>query len=498
VGYNDVARPAEQLQVVANLRRFRNILTEFSKENPHGTVLDALKYIRELEESSVESVAPIGEELDAIRICTVHAAKGREWQHVIVVGCDSEGFPARWRGERDILPRALAEDTVPPKDAHYEEERRLFYVASTRAKDSLTYTWSQRSVANDNSNRQRNESPFLASIPENLLDERKQPLTQAILMRPPIVPEVLSNDKISVSFSALQDFRSCARRYQYRMEGKPKMRENSNVFGSLLHETLDQLSQQRQGGQHITGAIAETVWDKRWEATSENLPSEDGLDHRKVGREIVSEYIRSPYWQHANTQASEMKFEIKIADNLYFNGKFDRLDEVAGQPVLIDYKSGAPKDADELRDNRQQLLYYAVALREIYRQNGRELHEVRTEIHWINAKGITMTDKGLTFSAQQLDKAKETLTENLETIRRARLSGTFDVKPSAWNCTSCAFRLSCHEGRTLLDQESLHNKSLLYEQYGPKDQLPLFPKNEMQRLLKPQKETFSGLGEEVV
>src|SRR5699024_352373 len=79
--------------------------------------------VRELEERAESQAAPV---VDGVTLASVHAAKGLEWPVVFVVGA-SDG----------LLPISMA--TTP---AEIEEERRLFYVALTRARDLLTVTWS--------------------------------------------------------------------------------------------------------------------------------------------------------------------------------------------------------------------------------------------------------------------------------------------------------------------------------------------------------------------
>ncbi len=86
---------------------------------PGATMSDL---VRELEERAEAQAAPV---VDGVTLASIHAAKGLEWPVVFVVGA-SDG----------LLPISMA--TTP---AEVEEERRLFYVALTRAKDLLTVSW---------------------------------------------------------------------------------------------------------------------------------------------------------------------------------------------------------------------------------------------------------------------------------------------------------------------------------------------------------------------
>ncbi|HEY0877209.1 MAG TPA: 3'-5' exonuclease, partial [Zeimonas sp.] len=111
---------------------------------------------------------------DAVRLTTIHAAKGLEFAHVFVVGCEEGLLPHRGdapspaasddeggdaneaaRNARDISHACAQEQRI-------EEERRLMYVAVTRAQRSLTLTWCRR--------RKRGREP-LAQLPSRFLAE---------------------------------------------------------------------------------------------------------------------------------------------------------------------------------------------------------------------------------------------------------------------------------------------------------------------------------------
>lgn len=69
-----------------------------------------------------------GDQRDAVTLCTLHAAKGLEWPHVVLAGCE-EGLLPFFTEERPLSATAL------------EEERRLMYVGVTRARQTLVLSW---------------------------------------------------------------------------------------------------------------------------------------------------------------------------------------------------------------------------------------------------------------------------------------------------------------------------------------------------------------------
>ena len=117
------------------------------------------------------------EATDRVTLTTVHGAKGLEWRHVFLIGLEEGLMPhARTLDER-------ATDMTPDGDAavSLEEERRLFYVAVTRARDRL---WLSRAKVRGQRGKlvPRTPSRFLLDIPRDLYDEREE--------ESPVAPEL--------------------------------------------------------------------------------------------------------------------------------------------------------------------------------------------------------------------------------------------------------------------------------------------------------------------
>src|SRR6202022_4890828 len=77
---------------------------------------------------------------DAVRLMTVHGAKGLEFPHVFVLRVNKNKFPQPERPHVFQFPAALMKEGSPEEQFHNQEERRLFYVALTRAEERLTIT----------------------------------------------------------------------------------------------------------------------------------------------------------------------------------------------------------------------------------------------------------------------------------------------------------------------------------------------------------------------
>ncbi|MGQ4532587.1 ATP-dependent DNA helicase UvrD2 [Dermabacteraceae bacterium P13138] len=142
VGWKETAPPTagaarerwEALQALVGLAQ------QVAERPGGGTVQD---YLAELHERAEAQNAP---GVDGVTLASIHTAKGLEWDVVFVVGA-SEG----------LLPISLAKD-----DEAVEEERRLFYVALTRARDVLRISWSRSRTPGGRASRK--QSRFLDTL----------------------------------------------------------------------------------------------------------------------------------------------------------------------------------------------------------------------------------------------------------------------------------------------------------------------------------------------
>jgi DNA helicase II / ATP-dependent DNA helicase PcrA len=103
------------------------------------------------------------ERADAVALLTLHAAKGLEFACVFIVGLEDGVLPLHWGRPEAITPEDLA------------EERRLFYVGMTRAKDRLVLSRALKRLWRGRV-REQAPSPFLADIESELLKQQKAAL----------------------------------------------------------------------------------------------------------------------------------------------------------------------------------------------------------------------------------------------------------------------------------------------------------------------------------
>ena len=135
----------ENSEVMSLLNQFLKRIRDFEAASADKSVKSFLAEL-DLEMEAGEAgglAADLEAGPEAIKILTVHGAKGLEFKYVFIVNLVDKRFPALERGEPISLPEALIKEILPEGDAHLEEERRLFYVAMTRARFSLYFSWAR-------------------------------------------------------------------------------------------------------------------------------------------------------------------------------------------------------------------------------------------------------------------------------------------------------------------------------------------------------------------
>ena len=138
----------DSIQRMENIKEFLGAIQEYEKSTENPSLEDYLE-----QAALVTDVDDLSENSGSVTLMTMHSAKGLEFQAVFVLGCEDGLFPSS---------RSFTDDT------RLEEERRLMYVAITRAKDQLFLTHVQKRMLYGSPQYNR-ASRFLKELPQDLL-----------------------------------------------------------------------------------------------------------------------------------------------------------------------------------------------------------------------------------------------------------------------------------------------------------------------------------------
>ncbi len=128
----------ESKRTVTNIASFMRFAADWQAENPRGTLSGFVEYLDAYQDAGGElpTSVELSEDVDGVRLMTLYQAKGLEFPIVFVPNLLDGEWPVKEQGD-GLFPRELLRETVPVGDIHTDEERRLLYVAMTRAQDRL-------------------------------------------------------------------------------------------------------------------------------------------------------------------------------------------------------------------------------------------------------------------------------------------------------------------------------------------------------------------------
>ncbi|MBN1779083.1 MAG: UvrD-helicase domain-containing protein [Candidatus Buchananbacteria bacterium] len=396
-GYSQLIAESQNPELSENadfLNQFYRKIIEFERSTNEPTVKNFLQLIDlELEAGEAGSlVQNLEEGPDTVKVMTVHAAKGLEFKYVFLVNLVDRRFPTDDRSDPITLPEKLIKEILPEGDAHIQEERRLFYVAMTRAKQGLYLT----SAVDYGGARKKKLSQFLVELGNfglKLADEASQAEKQMGsygLGQNQIVVDDDWQRMLPTKFSFTQIKLFERDPYQYWLDyilKIPQKGKNIFSFGSTLHLTLQQFflmvrqrssaQQQDLFGNTLSKSEKQTevkvsldellnLYQKNWIDDWYQSRSEHD-DFFERGKKALKDFYKDYQKTLPIPKFLEQPFSLRIPDEesgeIYtLIGKIDRVDQMNSGIEIIDYKTGQGKtEATLSADDKQQLLIYQLA-----------------------------------------------------------------------------------------------------------------------------------------
>lgn len=416
------------------------------------------------EEGKLEFDPQLGPEM--IKVMTIHGAKGLEFKYVFLVNLVDRRFPTSERKDPIELPEALIKDIKPNGDVHLQEERRLCYVAMTRAKKGLFLT----SAEDYGGQRAKKLSRFLVEMgfdkgaqdagrrgillrAEGLGRGESRPMAgrvggteRAVISRAPKTPSQFLPQHFS--YSQLAAFEKCPLQYKFNFILKVPVRGKAVFsFGKTMHNTLHEflklanenvIKQENLFGtkEQTTNKISlkelEKIYQNHWiDEWYESKKQKE--EYFKLGKEIIKEFHSKfqknpPKILRVDEQlALELPFNLKIGEHTLF-GVIDRIDEGDGGVVIIDYKTGQSKDKLDF-DAKEQLLIYQIAAKEVLGLDPKQL------AYYYLEDGKVASFLG---TEKELDDQKNKILDEIEKIKNSE----FEPTPG-WQCQYCDFKDIC-------------------------------------------------------
>lgn len=362
-------------------------------------------------------------DLDAVQVLTVHQAKGLEWPVVFLPALVARRFPSQRTGQARtwLLPDSVFPSAIRSRyEGSETEERRLFYVAMTRARDALYLSRFERQT-----NAAR-PSPFLVEAAGGAIPK----LGPLPLPDPPEPAGTRAVPPLTLSFSALASYDDCGYRYRlgtsfgFQQELAPEL-----GYGKAIHHVLRQLAERsRADGRIPTAREALDLVDTEFYTPFANRPSFERM--KAAAERLVRSYLARWKDDLGRVWATERPFELHLPDGV-LSGRADViLTAGQGRPdslAIVDYKASTDPRREE-HFALQLAVYTAAGRGEGLTVEAAYLHDLHTgDRRDVNVgEGVTRT-------------AVEKVGALAAGIRR----GAFPAKPTKESCGACDLTRVC-------------------------------------------------------
>ena len=435
----------EAQEEVANIARFFERIADFGRIAKLESVQNFSNFLEVMRQSGENpATAQIDPDLDAVNVLTVHSAKGLEFKAVFLVNLVSDRFPVRDRSEPIPLPDKLIKETLPLGDFHLQEERRLFYVGLTRAKEYLYLTYAR----DYGGKRTRKVSPFVLEtldiaqvegmpVKSSSLEkiERFKPAQKGQLIFDFGKQKVITEDRIlDLSRVQIESYLSCALQYWYSHISKLQVpRGYSLVYGIALHKAVEEFYKYKIRGEMPQLDQIIQVLENSWVAEG-FLTAEHERQLLLNARRIIAEFYKREKGKKLKGVEVEKTFRFVEEDRVIIRGRIDYLED-NGKVTILDFKS--TQDIDEEKGIERvkqsiQLKIYALA----YQKMTGKLPDL-VGLYFLDNALISTIKPNQKFVDDALNAIKVTAAG----IRAANFKA--NPKEGAFTCKYCSYNRIC-------------------------------------------------------
>ena len=364
------------------------------EKHKNYSLADFLKYLDILESHNIlVKKKSTAEAVGQVRLMTAHRSKGQEFDYVYIVNA----FDGHWGNKRRPnplpLPRRVYFITTDRNGASsnavdksgIDDERRLFYVALTRAKKEVAITYARESI----SGQEQLPCQFVQEINPELLEindteayEKGFNSKRDILFAPSIVRgvDVKSKEFIKELFiqrglavTGLNNYLLCPWKYFYtNLLRIPMAKAGHQLYGTAIHESFKDFFNAFNHGEQ--NPDKNFLLDRfNFYISQESFSDRELPDWKKRGIDALSGYYDTYYKDWKRKVICELNIGgLLLTPEIRLTGKIDKIEfpGIGNEVNVVDYKTGKPKSRGEIEgstrssngDIKRQLVFYNLLL----------------------------------------------------------------------------------------------------------------------------------------
>ncbi len=359
-----ILKSEDKFEKLELLNSIYDLIKEESERRPDVSLEQFLDNVQAFEDNDIQLKynKVFGNE-KSVQVYTYHGAKGREYEHVFMLGCVNDQWEDKRKGGFHSLkiPPNIFQTTTDEKDD--EELRRLFYVGITRAKKQLYVSYYQQ----DQNGKQKSSSAFVNEMFGDAQEELQAIRQKNEMSREELVPYAslyveatkvklkqlekeyvdrqLENFQMNVS--ALNSYLDCPISFYVKsILRAPSGKNESMTFGSVIHDTLEDFFVQMQANgnnfpskEELMKLLEHQMYGQRAKFSNEGYSLK-----KEYGEQILS----GMYDKFIDTWCKDVRLEEHVAavvDGIKIKGFIDKVEFYNNEVRFIDYKTGDKEGA---------------------------------------------------------------------------------------------------------------------------------------------------------
>jgi DNA helicase II / ATP-dependent DNA helicase PcrA len=356
----------QALEHLATLEAFFDEIRKLAGARKEYYLKDFIIHLNRVREHGILTKTGLGMQKEGVRLMTAHRSKGLEFDYVYIVGA----YDGHW-GNKSMRSYFHVPLTAAASAASIDDERRLFYVALTRARREVAITYSREG----NEGRELLPAQFLGEIDEKLKSfttiSERVPIHQHFT-RVNKITKVDNRDYLQklfmeqgLSVTHLNNYIKCPWEYFFvNLIRVPKAQSKHQMYGTAVHYTLKTFFDKYRIEEDMKRDEMLRLFE--FNLNKMPLPPRELEETLEKGRESLGGY----YDQYKNTWPRRLLNEYNVKGvhletpigEVLLKGNLDKIEFIDDSKVhVVDYKTGKPKS--KIDENYQrQLVFYKLIL----------------------------------------------------------------------------------------------------------------------------------------
>lgn len=374
-------------EVVPSLEKINGFFKELqavSERHKNYGLTDFLKYLETLKEHNVSVKGKQAQKgIKGIRLLTAHKSKGMEFDYVYIVKC----FDGHWGNKRRNLPLKIPAVNMAisqTEELNDSDERRLFYVALTRAKKEVTITY----ASEDDTGEEKLPSRFIGEIRPELMEKpdssgfnkeaRENPLFDflAKTSKDPRVKDISYIKEIfsrrGLSVTGLNNYLECPFKYFFvNLLRLPQAKAKHQLYGTAIHEALSGFFSRLSSAGGTDKAILISLFEDS--LNKQPLREDDYGATLQRGLSALSGYYDEYNGKWRTKIITEFGIKgVEFSHSVKLTGKLDKIEILSDslEVNVVDYKTGLPKSRNDIEGKtknsagniKRQIIFYKILL----------------------------------------------------------------------------------------------------------------------------------------